>query len=301
MICELRHRQLGPKAITLQFPYIVDDNHKSKAHEGRRLAYVDLDQFRSVIELLKEGRTAMRTGSSSVVVIAAFAAFLGLPTAKASVIYQSVPDLTADVTGASSTCSSCGGSSNSAYQIYDSFTLASAAAVDQIEFDAYSPSWNPIFFPTDVSVEIFEYAGPGVVGSLLFSQTFSPSDFVYTFAFATNDIPATLVAVDPIGLALASGEYYISFYNPMDYSSIQFPGTGLGPVYVFGVTNFTLYNEATGFALLGTKSSVPEPSIWAMLLLGFAGVVFAARSGAGRGLSFAARREGRSRLPSAVT
>jgi hypothetical protein len=154
----------------------------------------------------------MRTGSSSVVVIAAFAAFLGLPTAKASVIYQSVPDLTADVAGASSTCSSCGGSSNSAYQVYDAFTLASAAAVDQIEFDAYSPSWNPIFFPTDVSVEIFEYAGPGVIGSLLFSQTFSQSDFVYTFAFTTNDIPATLVAVDPIGLALASGEYYISFY-----------------------------------------------------------------------------------------
>jgi hypothetical protein len=81
--------------------------------------------------------------------------------------------------------------------------------------------------------------------------------------------------VDPTGLALGSGEYYISFYNPSDYGSIQFPGPGLGPVYVFGAANSARSDEATGFALLGTQLSVPEPSTWTMLLLGFAGLGYA--------------------------
>ena len=86
--------------------------------------------------------------------------------ANASVIYQSVPNLTANM-AASSLCSSCSGQD----QVFDPFGLSATEIIGQIQFDAYN---NHLYFHIDVSVEIFNYNGAGLVGSLVFSETFSP-------------------------------------------------------------------------------------------------------------------------------
>ena len=197
-------------------------------------------------------------------------ALFGLTTASptnAAIIYQSVTNLTADVGGAGALCSSCGGQD----QVFDPFGISAAAAVDEIQFDAYNYS---LYFPTDVSVEIYGYNGAGIVGSLVFSETFSPSNFVSTFNFTMGGQPATLVTVAPSGLNLKAGEYYISFYNPSNYASIQFPGSGpFGQLYQAGGEG--LVDLTTPFALSNSARAVPEASSWAMLLLGFAGLGYA--------------------------
>ncbi len=92
---------------------------------------------------------------------------------------------------------------------------------------------------------------------------------------------ATVTA--PISLMLAAGNYDISFYSASGLGVTAYSGgSGLlaqtqpffpGPAFL------THPGESLGFRLEGTTAAVPEPpepSTWAMMVLGFAGVGFMA-------------------------
>jgi hypothetical protein len=95
-----------------------------------------------------------RTGLSWVCRIAGmFALFTSPPSAGATILFQSIPDLAADPES-NGWCSSCYGY----YVVFDTFTLSSPSMVGSIQFDVQQlvgyPN-PPSFFPTDVTVNIW--------------------------------------------------------------------------------------------------------------------------------------------------
>jgi hypothetical protein len=118
----------------------------------------------------------------------------------------------------------------------------------------------------------------------LYSQTFAPSDFT---SVVYSD--RAIVTVNPAALSLAAGTYDISFYNPDGLALKSYSG-GLGLLYQQGHGFVT--GASAGFILSGDTitAGVPEPSTWAMMILGFAGVGFMAycRSRKNDGLALAA-------------
>ncbi|MGH7023263.1 MAG: PEP-CTERM sorting domain-containing protein [Caulobacteraceae bacterium] len=176
--------------------------------------------------------------------------------AQAGVVFQSIPSLAADPVS-NAWCSSCGGY----YKVYDAFTLSSPANLTGLLFDVQTAG------ATDVDVSI--YTGtPSSPGSVLYDNTFAPSSFT---SVTNTPYVTSIIGVALPGISLAAGSYVISFYNP---SQLGIPGYsgGSGLLYQAGIGPHA--GESAGFAL----SSVPEPSIWALMLTGFAGLGAAIRA-----------------------
>ena len=211
-------------------------------------------------------------------VLANAALVLGALTASganASVVYQSIPDLTVTPT-ANGYCSQC---SSDGQFVGQTFSLASNASITSLLFDVTS-YYN---FPTDVTVSFFSDAG-GVLGAQLFSQTFTPAQFA-------SDTP-TANSTDIVGLNLSgplnlvAGSYDVFFSNPTDMAIPVYSGSGA----IFSTTPLTLttgtkYNKLNDFN--GNTSSVgvvlfsgpvPEPATWAMMLMGFGLIGFGLRN-----------------------
>ena len=146
--------------------------------------------------------------------------FLNDAPAGASVLFQSVPDLTGSVYP-SGICSACFGS----FQAFDTFSLGSSALIDAVTVSVY-----PVPFPVDIDLSVWSISS-GLPDSELFSETFTPSQFTLV-----SYPDRTLVTVEPVGLSLLSGTYDISFYNP----------TGLALKSYYGGSGL-LYQEGHGF------------------------------------------------------
>jgi hypothetical protein len=142
-----------------------------------------------------------------------------------------------------------------------SFTLSQASVVTGVNFTAW------IYQGTITGLDW----GISSVSPVPISGTVSPSEVaptytnpnsygydVYSYNFATGS------------LFLSAGKYYLTLQNPVTtnnqnpYWDIAEPG--LRPDETFAFT----------FQILGNVSAVPEPSTWAMMILGFAGVGFMA-------------------------
>jgi hypothetical protein len=202
--------------------------------------------------------------------VKAFALCFGLAVgslstpASSDVIFQSIPNLFAqpDVNG---WCSSCNGN----YRIFDAFYLKSDTSIGSATF-AVTSGYN---FPSDVDVSIWTIGQLGTPDTQLFSQTFSPAQFV---SVVNTQFDTSLVTINLPYWALTAGRYDISFYNP---NGLAIPGYGggLGGLYEEG---YGFHNDSSaGFILnsaQATVSAVPEPSTWAMMLIGFAGLGFMA-------------------------
>jgi PEP-CTERM motif len=212
--------------------------------------------------------------------------------ANADVLYRSIPSLLEVSPGEA--CSSCPASVTplyGPYRMYDAFSLDTSATIQTIQFSIFSR-----YASSTIDVGIFSLAG-SAPGASIFTQTFTPSGFSSVVPGSIGSYGETsVVTVNIGGLNLGPGWFDISFYNSTDliiplYSDtiskfatqtapispvwptgyVQVPYAGLG-FELDGVTPAT--GELVG---LGSPSpAVPEPSTWAMLLLGFAGIGFMA-------------------------
>lgn len=192
-------------------------------------------------------------------VLGLVAALLPVP-ANAVVLFQSIPDLSAPP--AASWCSACAGFG----QAFDEFTLSADAAIRTALFNVQSD----YFFPAAITVEIFNLDNDGLPGGLLFSQTFSPSQFGVKHAINNFNT----VAINPTGLLLPAASYDISFYNPTNLGVPSYIG-GSGKLYLAGAD--IRPKQSLGFVLDDIAFNIPEPSTWAMMLIGLTGMAILSR------------------------
>lgn len=163
-----------------------------------------------------------------------------------------------------------------------------------------APTYNPGGFitTTDVAAIVGFVAPAAYLGNL-------SSYLGQTVQFDLSDAQAD--GVPYASLVLYSGSTSITFGAPPPGTSFThyiipltaagwtvYPGSGLvGPTPVTNAQFLSVLNNVTGFAIhadwssggdftsldnvsLGTVSAVPEPSTWAMMILGFAGIGFMA-------------------------
>jgi hypothetical protein len=191
----------------------------------------------------------------------AIAASLSTAPVSAAVLFQSIPDLTANpLTNA--WCSSCGGE----FRVFDTFTLSSGSVIQSISFNVQTS----YYFPTSVDVSIWSMSG-SLPGSQLLGQNFAPASFV---SVVNNPNDTSTVTVNVGSWALAAGTYDISFYNPQN---LGVPGYGGGSGLLYQQGEGFHAGHSAGFVLDGVAAVVPEPSTWAMMFIGFMGLAFATR------------------------
>jgi hypothetical protein len=163
-------------------------------------------------------------------------------------------------------------SSVNAATITDQFAFYNGSTVVASGSFSYSSSSSGLLAFSDLSA--FTINGPGQSYNLAFVQ--SPLTYSY-FGFdttsnsfvpgITNGAPTTFAATDAITgfffdplptQASAGNDGLFAFYNPPNFTN-----NGLNPSDFQSFTSFSV-------------SAVPEPSTWAMLILGFAGIGVAA-------------------------
>jgi PEP-CTERM motif len=191
------------------------------------------------------------------------------PTANAAVVYSSVSNMLAPINTSTVFCSSCTGT----YEMLDQFTLSTSASVtgvNLITWSVYGPGQGLGGFTFDV----FDSTHT----TLLFQEAVSAVSVIASTPSGSLEITGSMSTLN-----LSAGTYWAGFqaYNlnlPTlpggNDSGIVIPGTphtGTGT----GLNPFSTGGDP-GYQLLGSVSAVPEPSTWAMMLLGFAGVGFMA-------------------------
>ena len=211
------------------------------------------------VAALLVGRRGMKSKRWAAAVVALTGLFSNSPSTHAMTLFQSVPDLTGP-TNPSGICSACLGS----FRAFDTFTLLSNSEIEAVTVSLYGYP-----FPVSMNLSIWDISG-GLPSNQLYSQTFAPSEFT-----SIVYLDRAIVTVNPTALSLAAGTYDISFYNPDGLALKSYAG-GLGLLYQQPFAFVT--GASLGFILSGdtTTAGVPEPSTWAMMILGFAGVGFMA-------------------------
>jgi hypothetical protein len=221
----------------------------------------------------------------------ALVTLFGTSVAEASVIYQSIPDLTV-TPEEHGWCSQCTGTGDG-QDIGQFFTLDSGAVANTLTFAVQSGyEW-----PTSVTIDLFRDAGGSALGANIFHQTFS--SFVSDTATGHG---TDLVTVNLGNVPLAAGSYDLFMVNTGNlgipgyaggagdqiYEELG-PGGGdpsVGDHYGFIGTDFGNLAEAvdSGIVLAG----VPEPASWAMMLVGVFGLGMVLRSNRRRATALAA-------------
>jgi hypothetical protein len=218
-------------------------------------------------KLLATGKLQRSLRGSSMKLTSALvvAALTGLAShAYADVLYDNGP-APALSTGASTI--------NDTVAVSDSFTLLQAATVTGVNFAAWTPTGQNITsvdFGITTSPNSYPINGTAsVTDGALIVQNVQTYD-VRMDSFSTGSID------------LAAGIYYLVLQNAVTTdnspSAQAFWSTNYGPStasqgYPGGFTDSLPSNS---FQILGMADAVPEPSTWAMTILGFAGVGFMA-------------------------
>jgi hypothetical protein len=197
-------------------------------------------------------------------IVAAVCGFGMIPTtASAAVLYSSVPNLAA-TPNYQGICSSCSGT----FEELDQFTLSTSATITGLNLVTYAPTstYNGL---GGFTFEVYD----STHSTILFS---TPTTSVTTLSVLTNvniEVTADISALD-----LSAGTYWAGFVAQNLAVAILPGGNGFNILTTTphsGVGSNT-YTGNIGYQLLGSVSSVPEPSTWAMMILGFAGVGFMA-------------------------
>jgi hypothetical protein len=196
-------------------------------------------------------------GFSAVLAAAGLAlAASSVATHASNIVYQSVPSLTA--TPDTAWCSDCNNGFGP-FEPLDQFTLTRAAHI------------------TGLQLVTYDFASDGYNGLVPFTFEVYNSDHS-AIIFSEAIAPTLLAAVPPYydlvessvtGLNLAAGTYWAGFYAPK---------YALGAYYTGGNGSLIETTPHTGEYLsslggnLGYALLAPEPSTWAKMLVGFAGL-----------------------------
>jgi hypothetical protein len=176
----------------------------------------------------------------------------GSSASSAAVIYQSIPDLTG-APSLNSWCSGCGG----VLQVFDSFTLASNANVESIQFDVDTIFGGPA---QPITLSIYGH-NSGQPSSGIFTET-STGSFV-------NTLNGTSIVTHPFDLSLTAGTYWISYFAD-DLGIPAYGSSGsLRQLYPDGT--YVLRNSSSGFRL--ESLDVPEPTSLSLLCAGILGLL----------------------------
>jgi hypothetical protein len=192
-------------------------------------------------------------------------------SANAGVFYSSIPDLTVAPNVAEGACSTC--ISSGLQWAGEAFSLSSTETVRSIEFAVAAAT-----FPTSVTLGFYGVGGSMSVGAQVGSNfTLSTASYetITPGSQPTNLVTAYLAGG---GQTLDAGSYLLFITNPIDLALPEYLNDGKG---IF-IINQPLADGATykpignGFDLgVALSNSVPEPSTWAMMLVGFAGLGYA--------------------------
>jgi hypothetical protein len=190
----------------------------------------------------------------------------------ASPLFQSIPDLSAQpFLPLSSFCSSCNGQG---FQVYDTFSLSNSSSVGEITVAVATADFDP--WPTSVEIQILS-VNAGLPGAVLFSQTFDTSQFVSDVPGYVDNVNSQhllntqIVSVAPSGLSLAAGDYYISFFNPVELRLDIYGGGSDGFVQMVG----TQINNKPGLSLgfeLDSANAIPLPATLPLFATGLVGL-----------------------------
>ena len=172
---------------------------------------------------------------------------------------------------------SCGGG-----QLAQKFTINNASVISSASFTEFHTGAAQ---PTSVNWEFLNANGVGgLPGTVAFGGTsLITSSTLVGSAFFGGGIPRQVYqenfAIAPT-VSLASGDYYFALNVPIPDVLLSFGTENGGGALITPGGAWHLYNPATtSFAvgLYGEQvAAVPEPSTWAMMILGFAGVGFMA-------------------------
>lgn len=193
-------------------------------------------------------------------------------TAGAAVIYNN------PWSGVNADCTfSCGSG-----QLAQQFTINNASIISSASFTDFLTGTAQ---PTTVNWEFLKADGVGgLPGTLASSGTslITNSTFLGSALFGggiSRDVFKETFGIVPT-VTLASGSYYFALNVPITDVLLTF-GTEIGGGALISPGGaWHLYNPATTSFAVGLNgeqvAAVPEPSTWAMMLLGFAGVGFMA-------------------------
>ena len=167
-------------------------------------------------------------------------------------------------------------------QLAQKFTISTASVISSASFTEFHTG---IANPTSVNWAFLNANGAGgLPGTVAFngSSVITLSTFVGTSGFGggiLRDVYQENFNIAP-PVTLASGDYYFALNVPITDVLLTF-GTQIGGGAVISPGGaWHLYNPATvsfAVSLTGEQvAAVPEPSTWAMMILGFAGVGFMA-------------------------
>ncbi|MBX3484924.1 PEPxxWA-CTERM sorting domain-containing protein [Phenylobacterium sp.] len=190
--------------------------------------------------------------AGAVLALSAFAT-----SASADTLFQSIPDLTV-APDTNAWCSSCDGS----YRVFDEFSVAADSTAETLTF-AVQSDYN---YPTDVSVFIYAGGTSDAPGSQIYSSIFAPGDWLSAVNTAFN---TTLVTVNLGAVALNAGTTYVlSYYSPVNLGA---PSYGQGSGRLYQADAGAIDGQSLAFAFNGNTGGVPEPGVWALMIVGFGG------------------------------
>jgi PEP-CTERM motif len=205
--------------------------------------------------------------------------------AQAGIFYQSISDLTVAPNIAEGSCSTCSGSGSQ--WTGEAFSLSSTETVRSIEFTVATAT-----FPASVTLGFYDLGGSMTVGPQVGANfTLSTSSYV---TITPGSQPTNIVtALLPGGGQTLTAGTYLLFITSSNLALPEYLGSGNGIFVDDGVLDLApgqTYKPLGNSYDIGValSNSVPEPSTWAMMLLGFGGLGFACHRASRRGVSKAA-------------
>jgi hypothetical protein len=210
-------------------------------------------------------------------VLTAMLTFIAIDNASAAVLYSQPSDGTA-------CASSCRTSSPNLYQSYDNFTLSNTSSITSVSWYGFYYGYNVgdtnpasgITTNWDIG---FSSNNSGVPGTQIYSAVMPVANVttlnvaLSTYLGSSVELIEFTATLPSSFVATAGTEYWFSPYSDQPGFDPQFSWSGASAAgdgaYESGVGHVS---HDLAFSLDGTVSAVPEPSTWAMMILGFCGI-----------------------------